>query len=166
MIKELKVNSSNHFLKKTEAREYAFKFLYKHLMPDFRDEKTALLDNSTFEKAIDLFNQSYFESDAEHPHMNLDAGSIRFAKTLLVETLKNETEYKNLILPLLQNKNIDKMDPLNLAILLLGIHEMKSTKDTSSAVFINEYVNIAKKYGTLDTGGFVNSILDKIAKHG
>lgn len=160
------MNSSNQFIKKTEAREYAFKFLYKHLLPDFLEEKNALLENSAFEKAIDLFNQSYFEADAEHPHMNLDLNSIHFAKKLLIETLQNEKNYKELMLPLLQNKNIDKMDPLNLALLLLGTNEIKTSKETSSAVFINEYVNIAKKYGTNDTGAFVNSILDKIAKHG
>ena len=58
----------------------------------------------------------------------------------------------------------EKVDRMNLAVLLLGTYEILHDQKTPAKVYINEYVNIAKKYCPNDSQGFINSILDKLAK--
>jgi len=46
----------------------------------------------------------------------------------------------------------------------LGVFELKYTNDIPPKVAINEAVELAKKYGDLESSKFVNGILDKIHK--
>lgn len=154
-----------NFNKRTIAREFAFKFLYKHLMPDFTAEKKDFLANkNAFNTALLEFEHSYTEADDEHPNNTLDNSSRKFAEELILGTLKDESLYISKIEPFLTNRNIDKVDRLNLSALLLGTFEIVNDKEQSPGIYINEYVNIAKKYCPPDSSGFINSVLDKIAK--
>lgn len=151
--------------KRTLAREYAFKFVYKHLMPEFTEEKKQILLNSSKkEEAFTFFDQSYHEHDSEHPDNKIDAASKKFAQELIIGALTHEESSIAKITPLLSNSNLEKVDKMNLAVLILGVYEMTNDKETSHNVFINEYINIAKKYCPNESQGFINSILDKIAK--
>ncbi|MBR6014214.1 MAG: transcription antitermination factor NusB [Selenomonadaceae bacterium] len=50
-------------------------------------------------------------------------------------------------------------------ILRLAVYEMKFAEEKLSAgIAINEAVNLAKKYGTDNSGKFVNGILDAVSK--
>ena len=49
-------------------------------------------------------------------------------------------------------------------ILRLACFELMFLDDIPSKVTINEAVELAKKYGGIDSGKFVNGILDKINK--
>lgn len=50
-------------------------------------------------------------------------------------------------------------------ILRLAVYEMKFAEEKLSAgIAINEAVNLAKKYGTDNSGKFVNGILDSVSK--
>ncbi len=57
----------------------------------------------------------------------------------------------------------ERIDPVDRAILRLATHEILYA-DTPSKVAINEAVELAKKFGTADSGRFVNGVLDKISK--
>jgi N utilization substance protein B len=159
------VTTNNQTTKRTLGREYAFKFIYKHLLTDFNEEKEEIVaDPKALEAALNMFDQSYNEEDAEHPDNQIDMNTKTFAKSLIFGSLKNELENSKLIEKHLTNQNIQKVDRMNLAVLLLGSYELLNTPDTPSGVVINEYVNVAKKYCPNDSHGFVNSVLDKISK--
>jgi N utilization substance protein B len=53
---------------------------------------------------------------------------------------------------------------VDLAILRLAIYEMKYRSDVPKSVAINEAVELAKKYGTDNSGKFVNGVLGGFAK--
>ena len=53
------------------------------------------------------------------------------------------------------------MTKMDLAIIRVAVGEMKYM-DMAVAVAINEAVNLAKKYGTDQSPGFVNAVLGKI----
>ncbi|MBY0414208.1 MAG: transcription antitermination factor NusB [Bdellovibrionales bacterium] len=157
--------NNNTTSKRSIGREYAFKFIYKHLLNDFSDEKADIVnDSKSLETALNLFDTSYYEEDSEHPDNKIDVGTKMFAKSLIVGSLKDEEKNSLLIEKYLTNNNLQKVDRMNLAVLLLGAYEILNDKETSPGVFINEYVNVAKKYCPNDSQGFVNSVLDKIAK--
>ena len=57
----------------------------------------------------------------------------------------------------------ERLDPVDRAILRLGTHEILHT-DTPDKVVINEAIELAKRFGTSDSGRFVNGILDRVAR--
>lgn len=151
--------------KRSVGREYAFKFIYKHLLSDFVNEKSQIIsDTKSFEDELNLFDQSYYEEDSEHPDNVIDAHTKIFARDLILGSLRQEEENSELIEKYLSTGNLQKVDRMNLAVLLLGTYEILNDLDTPAKVYINEYVNIAKKYCPNESQGFINSILDKLAK--
>lgn len=160
------MNSSNTKpVKRSVGREYAFKFIYKHLLSDFIKEKNQIIsDTKSFEEALNLFDKSYYEEDCEHPDNIIDPHTKMFARELILGSLRQEEENSELIEKYLANGNLQKVDRMNLAVLLLGTYEILHDQKTSANVYINEYVNIAKKFCPNDSQGFINSILDKLAK--
>lgn len=59
---------------------------------------------------------------------------------------------------------LSRMALVDRNILRLGVTEILFCDDIPKNVSINEYLEIAKKYGTEDSSSFVNGILDKIVK--
>lgn len=63
------------------------------------------------------------------------------------------------------NWQLKRMAIIDRNVLRLGLYEMKfSVADMPPKVAINEAIELAKKYGDMDSGKFVNGILDKIHK--
>ena len=161
------MNTKNNLkpVKRSVGREYAFKFIYKHLLSDFVREKNQIIsDTKSFEDALNMFDQSYYEEDIEHPDNIIDLHTKIFARELILGSLRHEEENSEMIEKYLSTGNLQKVDRMNLAVLLLGTYEILHDQKTSASVYINEYVNIAKKYCPNDSQGFINSILDKLAK--
>lgn len=62
------------------------------------------------------------------------------------------------------NWKLSRMAKVDLAVLRLAATELLYMEDIPDSVAINEAVDLAKKYGTEDSGKFVNGILGKIVK--
>lgn len=65
-----------------------------------------------------------------------------------------------------QGWNTHRIGKVELAVLRLAVYELRFDDDIPAGVAINEAVEIAKKYGQDNAGGFVNAILAKILKLG
>ncbi|MCI9475496.1 MAG: transcription antitermination factor NusB [Emergencia sp.] len=94
------------------------------------------------------------------------------------EKIRDQKEYCNELHSLLCNKKdevddllrkystkwkIERIPKTDLAVLRLAVCEMRYGK-VPAAVSINEAVDLAKKYGTDDSGKYVNGILGRIAE--
>jgi N utilization substance protein B len=62
------------------------------------------------------------------------------------------------------DRPVAQLDPVEHAVLLLGLHELGARPDVPYRVVINEAVNLAKKYGATDGHKFVNAVLDRAAR--
>lgn len=62
------------------------------------------------------------------------------------------------------NWQLKRMAVIDRNILRLGVYELLYATDIPPKVSINEAVELAKKYGDLESSKFVNGILDKIHK--
>lgn len=62
------------------------------------------------------------------------------------------------------NWRLARMAVVDRNILRLGVYELAWVRDVPATVIINEAVELAKRYGTPDSGKFVNGILDTIHK--
>jgi N utilization substance protein B len=61
------------------------------------------------------------------------------------------------------SRSFASVDPVEQAILLMGVFEMEQRKDVPYRVVINESVECAKIFGAEDGHKFVNGIMDKVA---
>jgi N utilization substance protein B len=63
-----------------------------------------------------------------------------------------------------ENWTIDRMTGVDRNILRMAIYELLYRPEIPKNVTINEAVEIGKKFGSEDSGAFVNGILDRIAR--
>jgi N utilization substance protein B len=62
------------------------------------------------------------------------------------------------------DRPVERIAPVERAILRVGVYELINRLETPYKVIINEGVNLAKFFGADGSHKYVNSILDKIAK--
>ena len=87
-----------------------------------------------------------------------------FCKVLLEGVLALESELIAEIEKYAPEWEFNKMDPIARPVLLIGAFELLHADDAPPAVVMNEGIDIAKEYGTDETGKFVNGVLNAIAK--
>ncbi|MBI4596682.1 MAG: transcription antitermination factor NusB [Candidatus Tectomicrobia bacterium] len=58
--------------------------------------------------------------------------------------------------------SLERMFIIDRNILRMAIFELKYMEDIPPKVTINEAIEIAKRYGTKDSSGFINGILDQV----
>jgi N utilization substance protein B len=62
-----------------------------------------------------------------------------------------------------QNWRIERMTRVDRNVLRIGAYELRFRHDIPRAVILDECVELAKRYGTEDSGKFVNGVLERIA---
>jgi N utilization substance protein B len=61
-----------------------------------------------------------------------------------------------------QNWKIRRMSRVDRNVLRVAVYELLYCHDIPPKVSINEAIDIAKRYGTEDSGAFINGILDSV----
>jgi N utilization substance protein B len=114
------------------------------------------------------------ENPQDHPEQS-DLKHICSSKTELLalrrETdhmvdvvLENKVRIDETLASIVENFAPERIDPVDRAILRLSASELLTRPDMAPGILINEAVDLAKKFGSSDSGRFVNGILDQIAK--
>jgi N utilization substance protein B len=85
-----------------------------------------------------------------------------FALTLISLVLDNLAKIDSIVACAVENWEISRMTVVDRNTLRLGTAEIVFG-DVPPRVAINEAIEIAKKYSTENSGGFVNGILDRVA---
>ncbi|MGH8475413.1 MAG: transcription antitermination factor NusB [Methylococcales bacterium] len=62
------------------------------------------------------------------------------------------------------DRAINEIDPVERAILRIGVYELVNRPDVPYKVIVNEGINLAKRFGATESHKYVNSILDKVAQ--
>jgi len=62
------------------------------------------------------------------------------------------------------DREIDEIDPVERAILRIGVYELLHKIDVPYRVVINESVELAKSFGADGSHKYVNGVLDKVAQ--
>jgi transcription antitermination protein NusB len=87
---------------------------------------------------------------------------LPFFQKLITGVLENRKDLDKLIETYSNNWKISRMSCVDRNILRVAIFEMIHLKDIPPKVSINEAIDIGKKFGTDDSGSFINGILDSI----
>ena len=62
------------------------------------------------------------------------------------------------------NRKVSLLDPVERAILWIGVYEIDERPDIHPTVTINEAVELAKQFGAADSYKYINATLDKLGK--
>ncbi len=89
---------------------------------------------------------------------------VDFFSQLVKGVFSKKEELDSIIKRYAKNWEIKRMAVIDRNILRLSAFELFFLKDIPPKVSINEAIELAKRYGDLDSARFVNGILDKIYK--
>jgi len=62
------------------------------------------------------------------------------------------------------DRPLDQLDPVETAILLIGMFELQHRVDVPYRVVINEAVDLCKRFGATDAHKYINAVLDRAAR--
>ena len=89
---------------------------------------------------------------------------LDFARKLFRAAILNADEYQHYMGEMSRNWDFNRLAFMDVIIMQLAIAEMMTFPGIPVNVTINEYVEIAKLYSTPRSGGYINGILDPIAR--
>jgi transcription antitermination factor NusB len=130
--------------KRRKAREMALQFLYQ-LDQRGEDDPDA--------RAGDFW--------AEHP---VQAETRAFADALVRGTKAHQHRIDPVIAQVAEHWDLDRMAVVDRNVLRLAVYELLWRPEVPPKVAINEAIEIAKKFGTGESGRFINGVLDRIHK--
>ena len=82
---------------------------------------------------------------------------------LLGKTIAQHDQLEAALAPYL-DRPLDQLDPVETAILLIGMYELRERLDIPYRVVINEAVDLCKRFGATDAHKYVNAVLDRAAR--
>jgi N utilization substance protein B len=130
--------------KRREGREAAVQFL-------FQDDL-----NKTDPKALtEVLDEFWKLRDST-------AKTRQFATALIRGVIENHDAIDERIKKVTANYELHRIAPVDRNILRVAIYEMLHTSEVPPVVCINEAIEIAKRFGSEDSGRFVNGILDRL----
>lgn len=93
----------------------------------------------------------------------LKGGDVEYFSELLRECAAGR-ERLDASLKEFVDRPLEQLDPVEHAILLVGMYELESRLDVPYRVVINEGVELSKRFGATDGHRYVNAVLDKAAR--
>jgi transcription antitermination protein NusB len=93
----------------------------------------------------------------------LQGADLEYFSELLRECIQNQ-ESLDAALSGFLDRPIAQLDPVEHAILLIGMHELSHRLDVPYRVVINEGVELSKRFGATDGHRYINAVLDKAAR--
>ncbi len=126
-----------------QAREIALQILFQ----------TEFAPQISYQAFLDVFEQS------------VDPEIINYADLLVTGVQSNKAAIDSKIQASSSHWKVDRMATIDRNLLRIAVYEMKFASELiKENIAINEAVEIAKKFGTTDSAGFVNGLLDQVSK--
>jgi len=118
-----------------------------------------------------LFQINYYPADdmAEQTDMyidgldGIDPADAEYIKTKVCRIVDMAGELDKMIEEHTTGWSVRRMGKVDITAIRLALYEMKYDEDIPEGVAINEAVELAKKYGSEESGSFVNGVLAKMA---
>jgi N utilization substance protein B len=127
--------------RRRQSREMAFKMLFQVDMGQLKVNEVV----------------SYFTSGQKaSPEV------LEYAETLTRGVISDLDQIDRLITKQTHNWEFNRIAGVDRNILRMAVYELQHCPEVPGNVIMNEAIEMAKKYSTEDSGGFINGILDKL----
>ena len=159
-----------------EADREVWRKIYKQIIQENEDLDALLEEKSLYwnddKEVVDTFvlktirrfepkNASRQELLPEYK----DEEDKDFARKLFRATILNADTYQRYMSEASKNWDFSRLAYMDVVIMQIAIAEMLTFPNIPVSVTINEYVDLAKIYSTHKSGGYINGMLDSIARH-
>lgn len=94
-----------------------------------------------------------------------DTEDREYSLKLFRSTILNADTYQRYMSETSRNWNFSRLAYMDVVLMQIAIAEMLTFPNIPISVTINEYVDLAKLYSTPKSGGYINGMLDAIARH-
>ncbi len=129
--------------KRRRSREFALQVLYQ--LEILKQDPT---------KVLSATKEHFLPKDSDY----------EFSERIVLGIQKYIKEIDLLIKRYSEHWRLDRMAIIDRNILRMALFELLYCEDIPPKVTLNEAISLGKKYGTEDSGGFINGILDRIQK--
>ncbi len=127
-----------------------------------RKERKLILEILYQQEITDRTIQFIIENHL-YPDPKISGSITEFCDRILNGISDHKEEIDALIEKFADNWALERLPLLDRNMMRLGIYEMLYEDDIPCGVSINEAIELAKLYGTQDSGKFINGVLGKIA---
>jgi N utilization substance protein B len=170
--KEYMASTDNDY----EADRELWRKLYRQLIED-NDDLDQLLETKSLywnddKEVVDTFVLKTIKrfDPKEKGNQELlpeykDEEDREFARKLFRATILNANEYQRYMSETSRNWDFSRLAYMDIVIMQIAIAELLNFPNIPVSVTINEYVDMAKRYSTPRSGGYINGMLDSIARH-
>jgi N utilization substance protein B len=90
--------------------------------------------------------------------------AFEYARHLVLGTLEHQDEIDQLIRSQADNWRLERMPAVDRNILRLAVYEMLYQADIPDLVVVDEAIELAKKFGSEQSGRFINGLLDGLMR--
>lgn len=97
-------------------------------------------------------------------HAELPEDLADYADRLVQGVRSNQAALDRRLAPLIRQYDYDRLAVVDKNILRIGAYELLMEESIPPVVTIDEAIEIARKYSSLESGGFVNGVLDALRK--
>jgi len=139
--------------KRRTAREMAVQMLYQ-----------SDLGGSPLPNIFATFDLAEYLSGEPARQRRRVEDAFQYAQALVRGTIDHREEIDAMIRGQADNWRLERMPPVDRNILRLAIYEMLYERDTPKLVVVDEAIELAKKFGSEQSGRFVNGLLDGLLK--
>jgi len=159
-----------------EADREVWRKLYKQLIQDNEELDVILEEKSLYwnddKEIVDTFVLKTIKrfDPANRGNQPLlpeykDEEDRELARKLFRATILNADTYQRYMSEASRNWDFSRLAYMDVVIMQIAIAEMLTFPNIPISVTINEYVELAKLYSTARSGGYINGMLDAIARH-
>lgn len=159
-----------------EADKEIWRKIYKTLIMNNEDLDAVLEEKSLYwnddKDIVDTFvlkTIKRFDANST-PEQELlpefkDEEDRSFARKLFRYTILNADQYQKYMSETSRNWDFSRLAYMDIVIMQIAIAEIINFPNIPVSVSINEYVELAKIYSTPKSAGYINGMLDSIARH-
>jgi N utilization substance protein B len=121
---------------------------------------------STVPEVLDRFDPVALKSDTPigASQARKEDRALEYASSLFEGTVEHLGEVDALIRSKAEHWRLERMPTVDRNILRLAVYEFLYQLDVPKLVVINEAIELAKRFGSEDSGRFVNGLLDGLLK--
>jgi N utilization substance protein B len=95
-------------------------------------------------------------------HFSPEEGKDEFVKRIVLGVMEHRREIDRLIEEHSEHWRLDRMTIIDRNILRIAIFELLHCSEVPPKVTLNEAIDLGKRYGSEESGSFINGILDRI----
>ena len=88
----------------------------------------------------------------------------RFAESLVEGVMAERGDLDALLAAAAMHWRIERMAVVDRNVLRMAVFELRHALDTPSAVVLDEAIEVGKRFGTEQSGAFINGVLDAVRK--